>query len=100
MLDIHVGDNGSVVLAGRFDASQAAKAEAFFDAVSGAVVLDLKDLQYISSLGLGTLVRVEKRLRGSVGGGLTLINVSPHVRDVLAYAGLDMIFKIGPPPEK
>ena len=95
MLDIRYGENGELVLAGRFDASQAAKADAALAAVSGTVVLDLKDLAYISSLGLGTLVKTEKRLRAG-GGGLTLVNVSPHIRDVLTYAGLHMIFKIGP----
>ena len=97
MLDIRYGDYGAIVLSGRFDASQAGKAEAFLAGVTGAAVLDLKNLQYISSLGLGTLVKTEKRLRGA-GGGLTLVNVSPHVRDIFGYAGLDLIFKIEPPP--
>src|SRR5215831_15570162 len=96
MLDIRQHDGG-VVMSGRFDASQAAKAEAVLDRVTGSVAVDLKGLEYISSVGLGALVKTEKRLRAS-GGGLTLRNVSPHIRDVLTYAGLHFIFKIEPGP--
>ena len=99
MLDIKQIEGGKVVISGRFDASQAATAESVLDALSGAPVLDLGGLEYISSLGLGVLVKTEKRLRGS-GGGLTLVNVTPHIVDVFTYAGLHFIFKIEPAPPK
>jgi anti-sigma B factor antagonist len=81
MLDIRVGDKGEIVLAGRFDASQAVKAETFMAALTESRVVDLGGLEYISSLGLGVLLATQKRLMAS-GHALKLINVRGHVREV------------------
>lgn len=98
MLDIRWGDDGKIVLAGRFDASQADKAEAFLEAVQGNAVVDMGGLQYISSLGLGVLIKTQKRLR-STGAGLRLTGLSPHLRDIFGFAGFDRIFEIEPARE-
>ena len=97
MLDIRVGENGEIVLSGRFDASQAAKAETFMDALTESRNLDLGGLQYISSAGLGVLLATQKRLM-SGGHALRLVNVQGHVREVLHYSGLDRVFAIEPTP--
>jgi anti-sigma B factor antagonist len=97
-LDIKVGDKGEIVLSGRFDASQAAMAETVLGAVTESRVLDLGDLQYISSLGLGVLLATQKRLMAS-GHQLKLVNVRGHVREVFHYAGFDAIFEIDPKPQ-
>lgn len=93
MLDIRRGDNGEVVLSGRFDASEAEKAQGFLDAVTGSGVLDLRNLQYISSAGLGVLIATHKRLMGT-GGGLKLINVSKHIGEIFHFSGLDQVFEV------
>ena len=92
MLDIRVED-GNVFLAGVFDASQVVTAEAVFDKVSDSTTVDFSDLEYISSAGLGVLLRTHKRLMGSAGG-LKLINVNHHINDILAYSGFDRLFEI------
>jgi len=97
MLEIRKGEQGEIVFSGRFDASQAGKADAALEAATGSVVLDFKDLEYISSLGLGALVKAQKRLLGA-GGKIRLVNVNPHIRDVFRYAGLDGIFEIAQAP--
>jgi len=94
MLDITFGDQGEIVLAGRFDASQEEKARAVFDAVAEPKVVDLTRLDYISSLGLGMLVKTQKRLMQETGGGLKLVRVNSHIQDILRYSGLDRIFEI------
>ena len=94
MFEIAKRDDGHVVLSGRFDAAQQDKARAVFDTLSGATVVDLKDLDYISSAGLGVLLKTQKRLMTSSGGGLRLINVNQHIQEILRYAGLHQIFKI------
>jgi anti-sigma B factor antagonist len=99
MLDIKVDENGVILLSGRFDASQAAKAETFMAAVTESRIIDLGDLQYISSLGLGVLLATQKRLMGR-GHTLKLVNVKGHVREVFHYAGFDAIFAIDPLPGK
>ncbi len=93
MLEIRVGEKGEIVLAGRFDASQAVKAETFMAALTESRVVDLGDLQYISSLGLGVLLATQKRLMGS-GHAIKLVNVRGHVREVLHYSGFERIFEI------
>jgi anti-sigma B factor antagonist len=95
MLDIRVGDKGEIVLSGRFDASQAVKAEIFMAALNESRLVDLSDLQYVSSAGLGVLLATQKRLMSS-GHALKLINVRGHVREVLHYAGFEHIFEIDP----
>jgi len=97
MLDIRRGEHGEIALSGRFDASQADQVERFLEGVTGQVLLDFKELQYISSLGLGTLVKVQKRLH-TTGGGIRLRNVSPHIRDILQFSGLHLLFPIETPP--
>jgi anti-sigma B factor antagonist len=93
MLDISIGDDGSVRLRGRLDAVQAEKQAAAFDAFTGSTVLDCKELDYISSAGLGLLFGTHKRL-STQGGGLRLINLKPHIRELFAIAHFDSIFQI------
>ena len=95
MLDIRVGDNGEIVISGRFDASQAVKAETFLAAVTESRLVDLAHLEYVSSAGLGVLLATQKRLMGS-GHSLTLVNVRGHVREVFHYSGFEQIFRIEP----
>ena len=95
MLAIDYGADGSVIISGRLDAAQSPKAQAFLDAVQGQVSLDCGGLEYISSAGLGVLLKTQKRLMQSAGG-LRLKRVNPHLQDILRYAGFDQIFVIEP----
>ena len=97
MLEISFGPAGEVVIAGRFDASQAEKAETFLAGVNESRVVDLKDLSYISSLGLGVLLSAQKRLMGS-GHSLRLVNVRGHVREIFHFSGFEQVFDIEPTP--
>ncbi len=92
MLHIWVEDK-RIHLAGRFDHLQGQSAEAFFREVKDSRVLDFKELEYISSAGIGILLQTQKRLRVS-GHGLKIVNASNHIRDVFGYAGLTEIFQI------
>lgn len=94
MLDIKRGEDGEIALVGRFDAAQEQRASDFFDTLAGPAVVNLRELAYISSLGLGILLRTQKRLKASTGGGLTLVHVNPHILDVLKYSGLTQVFEI------
>ena len=93
MLAIDYGANGNVVMAGRFDAAQCPAAQAFLDKVQGEATLDCTRLEYISSAGLGVLLKTQKRLMGS-GGRLRLSGVNRHLRDIFQYSGFDQIFEI------
>jgi anti-sigma B factor antagonist len=89
------GDATTVVIAGRLDAAQSPKAQAFLDGVKGTVTVDCSKLDYISSAGLGVLLKTQKRLMAA-GGKLRLSGVSRHLQDILEYSGFDQIFEIVP----
>ena len=95
MLAIDFGADDVVVIAGRLDAAQCAAAQTFLDRVQGTVTLDCTKLEYISSAGLGVLLKTQKRLLAS-GGKLRLSGVSSHLRDIFIYSGFDQIFEIEP----
>jgi anti-sigma B factor antagonist len=93
MLDISKGEDGSIRLRGRLDAVAAEKQAGAFAEFSGPCVLDCKELDYISSAGLGLLFGTHKKLMAT-GGGLRLINLKPHIRELFAIAHFDSIFQL------
>jgi anti-sigma B factor antagonist len=95
MLEIDAGPEGRVVISGRLDASQAVAAQAFLDRTSGTVTLDCGGLEYISSAGLGVLLKTQKRLLAA-SGGLKLIGVNRHLQDIFKFSGFDQILDIDP----
>ena len=94
MFNARISDEGEIILVGSFDASQTEQARTFFETVTTSRVVNFKDLEYISSAGLGVLLATQKRLSQS-GNGLTFINMNTHIRDVFRYSGFDKIFKVG-----
>ena len=95
MLAIDFGAAGAVVNNGRLDAAQAPAAQSFLDGTKGIVTLDCSGLEYISSAGLGVLLKTQKRLLASAGK-LKLTGVNRHLLDIFRYSGFDKIFEIEP----
>lgn len=95
MLQIEFGADGAVVIAGRLDAAQSPAAQSFLDRVQGTVTVECSRLDYISSAGLGVLLKTQKRLLAS-GGKLRLVGVNRHLQDIFQYSGFDQIFEIVP----
>ncbi|MGH8494576.1 MAG: STAS domain-containing protein [Gammaproteobacteria bacterium] len=93
MFEIEFGDDGQVVVAGRLDAAQAEKAQSFLDRIPTPRVIDMRGLEYISSAGLGVLLKTQKRLMAA-GGALKLINVNHHISEVFRYSGFDRLFEV------
>lgn len=93
MFDFKFTEDGQILLSGRLDASQSERAKKEFDKIDKSSVVNLKDLEYISSAGLGVLFATQKRLKDA-GQGLKLINMNQHIRDVFRYARFDLIFEI------
>jgi len=93
MFQIDFGSDGEIVCRGRLDAAQCEKAQSFMDTVADARVVDFANLEYISSAGLGVLLKTQKRL-AETGAGLTIINVNHHIHDVFRYSGFNAIFEI------
>lgn len=95
MFHIELDDNEVVIVKGRLDAAQAPAAQSFLDRLTGRCVVDLQELEYVSSAGLGVLLRTHKRLMAD-GQGLKLVNVNSHVNDIFTYSGFDKLFDIEP----
>jgi anti-anti-sigma factor len=90
-----IEDQGAGVfrLGGRFDAAQVESAESALEGASGAITLDLAELDYIASAGISVVLALFKRLHAS-GGSLKLVNPTPHVHNVFRYAGLDQVLNV------
>ncbi|MCW1956330.1 STAS domain-containing protein [uncultured Lentibacter sp.] len=83
------------VLAARIDAAAALKFKDALRALTGAashVVLDLRDVQFVDSSGLGAIVAVMK-LMGSARR-LDLAGLTPTVDKVFRLTRMDSIFTI------
>jgi anti-sigma B factor antagonist len=93
MFSISVTDKGIIVLTGRFDAAQVDKAREVFSGLDASAVVDFKELDYISSAGLGVLLATQQRLKRG-GKAVKLINMNRMVRDVFKIARFDLIFEI------
>ncbi len=93
MLTLGLGSTGEVQLVGSLDAAQAGAAQSYLDGLHGAVTLDCSQLDYISSAGLGVLLKTHKRLLAG-SGKLRLVAVNSHLRDIFKYSGFDQIFEI------
>ncbi len=58
------------------------------------LILDLENLEFICSLGLGTMIHLHTLCREQ-GGNLGILNPQPQVRKVFKTTCLDQLFLIG-----
>ena len=86
-----------IKLEGRLDAESSQDfTSAWEKAASGGnmnVILDLTGLKYISSAGLGSIVRMAKKL-DSLGGSLRLCGLSGLVKEVFIVTNLLPLFLV------
>ena len=93
MFEVRRQEDGTVVLIGRLDASQAEKVRELFATVTESATLDCDQLTYISSAGLGVFIATQRRLADS-GHSLKFRNLNRHVGELFKIAGLHGIFDI------
>ena len=91
-----------VAPAGRIDSSSSGALERrLLEHVSGGekrIVMDLSDVDYISSAGLRVLLLAANKLRPQ-GGQFVLCSLGQSVREVFELAGFTPIFSIEPSRE-
>ena len=92
----HLAENKKLILffEGELNSYNAEDVEKEIDALLAkgrweTVVLDMKDLHYISSAGLRIIVRLKQRY-----DDLTLINVPDAVYEILEMVGFESLLKI------
>ncbi len=90
------GGKLTIAVSGRVDTTTAPELEkAVFENTDGIkeLVLDLKEMSYISSAGLRVLLKSEKKMKAQ--GEMTLINVNNDVMEILDMTGFSDILTIG-----
>lgn len=99
-MKIHVEERGAVKvvwlngsMTGGEDQSWVEPVTKLLDESKGGVVLEMSEVSYISSAGLGDLVRITA-LANSQGAKFRLAGVSPFVDAVLKTTRLDKFFDV------
>lgn len=91
-----------VTILGRIDSATAGEFETNLVELAergrNNIVLDMSDVEFISSAGLRVLVTIRKAVQ-SAGGDLVLAEPSERVIDTLEIAGLDVLFTAHPDRE-
>ena len=92
-----------MAVTGRVDSATAPELEnslkKLVEAEKTQIVLDLKNVEYMSSAGLRAMVSTLKAVK-RVNGDLRLASLSSCVEEVLCLAGLTSIFLIHPPRDE
>jgi anti-sigma B factor antagonist len=86
---INRGSEGELVLVGRLDSVTSEEAGKVFDELTerfDSLILNMKDLDYISSAGLRLIKRAYMAMRRK-GGSLKLKNVNKMVMEVFEVTG-------------
>ncbi|MAL17967.1 MAG: hypothetical protein CL670_00775 [Balneola sp.] len=92
MLTIEEVNENELKFIGEFDASQEGVASEKLEKHNQTLTIDMESLNYISSMGLGVLVKTYHRLNEN-GQSLRLKNLNKHLKDVFKYTRLDQIFE-------
>ena len=93
MFDIWQDGAGVIHLKGMFVAGKSQKAEELLNGIAESTILDFKDLRYISSSGLGILIKIQRRL-DATEDKIKIINSSDHIRELFTVTRFDLIFDI------
>lgn len=100
-LTVHIRGNGNatvVVVSGRVDSVTAATLDTELGKIvqdDKKIVLDLKNVSYLSSAGVRAIVRVLQTAQKS-GGGVKLASIPSHVEEVLQTVGMMHVFQSYP----
>ncbi len=96
-IEISRGDVVRITLKGRMDAVSSPDFDRALDELMSQgqrqFLLDLSDLEYISSAGLQSLLAAAKRLE-QIEGVITLSNLNGAVLEVFQISGFDTLFPI------
>ena len=90
------GEDGELILAGDLDTKTARDADALFAQMADRfrnIILNMKDLEYVSSAGLRSIRNLYIKINQN-DGKLTLSNVNDNVMEVFEMTGLAGLLNI------
>ena len=100
MMDIETRDSKDVKvvdIVGKLNTGTSPEAEQFLkellDNGANKILLNLEELDYISSTGLRIILATGKKLQGT-GGKLLLCNLNPTVKEVFKISGFSSMFGV------
>lgn len=86
-----------VTVTGRLDSSTVPQLQAALTAIKDKgrykIVLNMAEVTYVSSAGLGEMVATQNECKNSHRGELILVGVQPRIKEALDLAGLTRLFK-------
>ncbi|MBP3719246.1 MAG: STAS domain-containing protein [Eubacterium sp.] len=90
------GETGELLMSGDLDTRTARDADALFSQMADRftnIILNMKELEYVSSAGLRSIRNLYVKLHQK-GGKLTLTNVNDNVMEVFEMTGLAGLLNI------
>ena len=92
-----LGEHRVIEVSGEVDLYNVSELKkALFDITTGeypSIIVDMNDVNYMDSSGIGALVAGQKKMRAN-NGKFALMNINEDVLNVLKLATLDKFFKI------
>jgi anti-sigma B factor antagonist len=86
-------DIQTVFLIGSFDTSKAEVVKGVLEKVENSIKVDMADLDFICSAGIGILVMTYRKLKEK-GEDIRLVNLNDYIKKVFKVSMLDKIFNI------
>jgi anti-sigma B factor antagonist len=87
-----------VAASGRIDSQTAPQLESTFETLNEAdrynIILNMEDIDFVSSAGLRVMIATQKRCKKWNRGELVLVNVPERIYETLDLAGFLPLFKI------
>lgn len=94
MFSITYNENSQIVnLTGNFDASGVEEATSLFEKIEDTITVDMSNLNFISSSGIGVLVMTYRRLKEKEKN-IYLVNLNDNIKKVFKVSLLDSFFII------
>lgn len=95
-ITINHGENLVISLNGRLDTTTSVLLDKQFNDINiseNLVILDFKELEYISSAGLRVLLAIKKKL-DSASKSLEIHNINPVVKEVFSVTGFKNVLTV------
>jgi len=83
----------TIILIGNLEASKAEEVKMLLEKVEDTVIVDMSNLEFICSAGIGIMVMTYRKLKEK-GKDIHLINLNDHIKKVFEVSMLDKVFNI------